>query len=333
MADEGVAAKVPKIDAKTKKILIPVLVVAAAYVGWRYYSASGETDDSVPATGNEFGDTNTDPSGVLGAVSPTNSYGSTDGQEPVTTSDYGFTGKTNAQWTQYVTTQLQQSDRWSYTDIVEAVGNYLNNKPLTTAQQSIVQAAIAVGGYPPSGSHTIISGGNTALTVAPTGVKVGAVTDDSVTLTYSAVPGAVGYRAYRGLGASVGSSSSTSMTLVGLRPNTSYAVGIKAVSGSGTEGPMSTKVTAKTKGTVLKAPGKPRVSSITKTTAHVTSTSVAGAEGYNWYVNNIAHGHSDSPSYGLTGLKSKTSYQVSVRADTSTGAPGPTSATTSFKTK
>lgn len=330
MAEEGAGPGLPAAIKKNQKIIIPVVLVAGAYVAWRYYSAPA-AEDTGTITDGEFGAVDGSIPGVLGAVKEGNAYGSGT-QEPATTSDYGFTGTTNAQWTQYATTQLQQSDTWSYTQIVTALGNFVNNKPLTSDQQSIVQAAIAVAGYPPSGSHTIIPGGDTGLTVAPSGLRV-TTTDDEAVLTFNPVPGAASYRAYRGIGSNIGTAQGTTITVGGLQPGTTYNFYVRAITASGKQSPASAKVAGKTKDRKLKAPSTPRVSSVQKTSAHVTTGKVTGADGYNWYVNGTAHGHSDGPAYTITGLKSRTSYKVSVRADTSTGAPGPSSGHASFKTK
>lgn len=323
----------PGVGKVDKKIVIPIAVAAAAFIGWRFWVARSAPADDGTVTDGEFGAVDSSIPGVIGAVSPDNSYGSGD-PVPQGTDSYGFSGTTNAQWTQYVTAQLQQaSDSWSYGDIVTALGNFLDNRPLSDQQQAIARAAVAVGGYPPSGSHTIVPGGNTAITVAPTGLKVASTTATTATLSFGAVAGATGYRAYRGTGSNVGSSNTSTLTVSGLKPNTSYTFTVKAVSASGATGPDSGPATGKTKGVTLKTPAKPKVSAIAKTSAHVSTGASPDADGYNWYVNGVAHGHSDHPSYTLSGLKSKTTYRVSVAADTSTGGPSKASALTSFKTK
>lgn len=320
----------PKLG-KDKKIIIPIAVVAIGYIGWRYYQASqGSGQDVAAADAGDFGDGSSIPS-VIGAVSPDNSYGSGGGDSGNTTQ----TGQptTNAEWTNLVAEKLSASDSWSYTDIVSALGNYLNSRPLSTQQQQIVQAAIAVGGYPPVGSHSIIPGGDTAITVAPTGLKAGTVTANSVTLVFGAVAGAAGYRAYRGVGSNVGSSVGPSLTVSGLQPNTSYTFNVAAVTASGASGPHSAPVTVKTKTVTLGKPSTPRVTAITKTSAHVSTNKVPNATGYDWWINGVAHGSSDGPAYTVTGLKSRTSYRLNVLADTATSGPGPKSDTRTFKTK
>jgi hypothetical protein len=171
---------------------------------------------------------------VAGAVSDTNSYGLSGGSssDTSTVDSYGFHGTTNDQWTQYASTQLSVSDVWSYTDIVTALGLYLNGRPLSPIQQQIVQAAIAVAGYPPVGQHPIIpatgSSSSAGTLPAPAGLKASNVTKSSVTLSWSSVAGASSYNVRQG-GSSVSSPSSTSTTVTGLSPHTSYTFDVAAV--------------------------------------------------------------------------------------------------------
>lgn len=322
---------VPKVGKVDKKIIIPIVVAGAAFVGWRYYQASQGTGDDVAVDEEgDFGDGSSIPS-VIGAVRDDNAYGSGSSGDSGNTQSSNPT--TNAEWSNIVADKLSASDSWSYTDIVTALGNYLNARPLSTGQQQIVQAAIAVGGYPPVGSHTIIPGGNATITVAPSGLKASKVTADSVTLAFSAVPGAAGYRAYRGAGTNVGSSVTNTLTVSGLQPSTKYTFNVAAMTAAGTTGPHSSSITVSTSDLKLATPAKPRVSSVAKTSARVTTGAVKGATGYNWYINGIAHGHSDGPTYVVSGLKSRTTYRVKVAADIASQAGGKSSPETTFKTK
>jgi hypothetical protein len=324
---------IPKIGPVKKPVVIAVGVGAVGMLGYAYYrSRSSAATDTTDPTSPDYVDPGTLPA-VAGAVDDSNLYGSGTSTS-TTTSDYGFTGTSNSQWTQYATTQLQQSDSWSYTDIVTALGNFVNNKALTATQQQIVQAAIAVAGYPPEGSHTIIPGGDTSPTVAPTGVHVTSTTTTTVALSWTAVAGADGYRIYRsGVSQVVGEAFTTSGTVGGLTPNTSYSFSVAAHNSSGTIGPKSSAVSAKTKGVTLATPHVPTISAVSRSSAHGTTAKVTNATGYNWYLNGVAHGHSDAPSYTFQGLKPKTRYEASVAADTATGAPGKQSARKSFTTK
>lgn len=328
---------IPKVGPVDKRVVYGVGAGAVAFVAWSWYRSRGAADQAAtdPAATSDFGTDGTVPE-VLGAVPSDNSFGRSDTTTDTTQTgvdSFGFTGTTNAQWSQYVVNQLVASDKWSYTDIVAALGAFLAGRPLDTLSQSIVQAAIALGGSPPVGTPTIIPGGNTAITVAPTGVK-GTATANSVTLTASPVSGAAAYRAFRsGMVGDVGTATAPSITVGGLRPNTSYTFTVAAVSSAGKVGPRSAAVTVKTKAITIGRPTQPRVSSITRTSAHFTTGRVTGADGYNWYVNNALRGRTDAPAWTATGLKPNTTYTVTVAADTTTQAPGPKSPGTPFRTK
>jgi hypothetical protein len=326
----------PGIGPVKKKLVIGVGSAGAAFVLWRYWQAKQAGDSGAVAgdsDGDGYADAGTLPS-VSGAVSPDNSYGLPDGTG-TSTDSYGFTGTTNSQWTQYASTQLSAaSDKWSYGDVVSALGAFINNRPLTAAQQAIVQAAIGLAGNPPEGTHPIIPGGDVPITVAPTGLRVTATTSTSVSLAWNAVAGAGYYRAYRsGASTNVGATDGTSITVTGLTPNTSYSFQVAADTTSGSPGPRSSPVTGKTKAVTLAKPSGVKASSVTRTTAVASCSPVSGATGYNWYINGGAHGHSDAPRYTVSGLRANTAYKLSVAADTATQGPGPQSGQVSFRTK
>ncbi|MFF8495179.1 fibronectin type III domain-containing protein [Streptomyces albidoflavus] len=331
---------VPGLGSVDKRVVLGIGGLAAVFVGWKWWQARDSAAYDPEAEGIDPG--MEDPGllpPVAGAVRPGNDYGLPEGDGSSSGSDsYGFTGKTNSQWTQYAAAQLAQSARWEYTDIAQALGAYLANKALTSDQQSIVQAAIAVAGHPPQGSYVIIPGGDTKMTVAPTGLKVTATTSNSVTLSWNKVAGAQSYRAYRsGASGNVGATdgANNTITISGLQPNTEYSFQVAADSIGDLPGPKSAAVKGKTKGVTLKAPTGVKVSSITKSSAKVSWSKVSGAQLYRIYVNGSLRGASDgvNSSYTVTGLKAKTKYSVTVAGDTTTAAPGPQSKAVSFTTK
>lgn len=208
---------VPQVGPVNKKVLAGIVVSVGGFIGYRYWMSSKTSaadttvDDTSTAVTSDFADGGTEPT-VIGAVSPTNSYGADTGNTGTVdtgdSSSYGFHGTTNDQWTQYASTQLEQSDKWSYTDIVTALGLYLAEKPTTAAQQQIVTSAIAVAGYPPVGSHVLILaavpttpvGTTTPVTTpvatalkAPGKPTVSHITKSSATIAWTAVPGAASY--------------------------------------------------------------------------------------------------------------------------------------------
>lgn len=337
----GGTVTLPGVGPVKKKIVIVVGAGGAAFVLWRYWQArqAGTAADAAAAAGQDPGmaDGGVLPS-VSGAVSPDNSYGIPSGtsSSSSSTDTYGFTGTTNSQWSQYAANQLSAaSDKWSYGDVVEALGAFINNRPLTSTQQQIVQAAIGLAGQPPEGTHPIIPGGDTTITVAPKNLRQwDAPTSTQIGLQWDAVAGAVHYRIFRsGQGEPVGDSADTKFHAQGLTPNTTYGFQVAAVTASNQVGPKSGTYTGRTKPVALARPSGVRVSGVTRTSATASCTAVAGATGYNWYLNGVAHGHSDGPKYTLGALKPNTVYRLSAAADTATQQPGPQSGQISFRTK
>jgi hypothetical protein len=327
----------PGVGPANKKMILAVGGAAAAYGLWRYWQASQAASAPVPgdSDGDGFADAGTLPS-VAGAVRPENDYGLADGGG-AGGGGGGFTGTTNSAWTQYAAQALSgASDKWSYGDIAAALGAFIANRPLTGVQQEIVQAAIAMAGPPPEGTHPVIPGGDVPITVAPGHLRAwGTATDTQIGLQWDKVAGANHYRLFRSdLGSEpIGDSVDTTAYARGLTPNKSYTFQVAAISASGKTGPKSAAFTAKTKPVSLAKPSAPKVSLITKTGATLTTGAVKGATGYLWYVNGTDRGHSDGPRQAISGLRPNTSYRVHVRADTATQAPGPASADTTFKTK
>ncbi|MEH0582546.1 fibronectin type III domain-containing protein [Streptomyces sp. B21-108] len=331
----------PGVGEVDRRVLLGVGGVAAAFLGWKYYqsrSAAAYDPEAAPVEpGME--DAGVLPS-VSGAVSGDNSYGlpAGDGSNSGSSTDsYGFKGTSNSQWTQYAANQLSQgSDSWSYAAIVGALGKFVANRALTSGEQEIVQAAIAVAGYPPEGSHVIIPGGDVPVTVAPTGLKVTKTGNDYVNLSWSPVAGARDYRVYRsGAGSSAQAAGAGSTTVYGLQPNQSYSFQVAAVSMGGSVGPKSAGVTGKTTAVALKAPTGVKITSVTGSQATVSWTKVPGATSYKVYVNGQLKASPDgtASSSRISGLAKKTKYTVTVRADTANQPDGPASSGASFTTK
>ncbi|MGW2795180.1 fibronectin type III domain-containing protein [Streptomyces sp. NPDC001251] len=238
-----------------KKYVVGIAGAVGAYVIFAYYRATRAAKDSAAQTPVDpaFGDGEVLPT-VPGAYTP-GGGGIAGDAEPPSTDQFGFHGTTNSQWTQYAATQLSQSAVWEYTDIITALGQFLNNRPLTAQQQQIVQSAIAVAGYPPEGSHVIIPGGDVVNLVAPTGLSATAVNDTTVTVKWSAVAGAAGYQVYRG-GSMAASVNTTSATVAGLTASTAYSFTVAAFNAAGTLGPMSGAVSVTTKAKPVVTPPK-----------------------------------------------------------------------------
>lgn len=326
MADE---VKVPKVGKVDKKYLVPILAAAAAFVGYRYWKARQDAANAPVDPGFE------DMSGGLGpgVTRPAGDYGLPADSSTTGNSTGGFQGTTNSQWSEYVTDRLQQDGRWSYSVIAVALGNFLSDKPTTSDQQDIVRAAIGIAGQPPVGYHTIISGGNTSLTVAPTGVSAATNGPAGLRVSFAGVSGAATYNVYVN-GSVRGSGTRSPLEIVGLTPGTSYSVQVAAVSASGQPGPKSSAVTGKTAGATMSKPATPRVT-VNSGGGRVTLTTSAipYATSYRWFLNGKIANSTNGPAVTLTGLKPKSRYSVFVQAQAATGKPGPSSSSTSFTAK
>lgn len=324
---------VPKIGKVDKKVIVPIGVAAVAFIGYRYWKARQDVGDGEPVDpGYE------DLQGGLGPgqTRPNGDYGLPDDNEDSGNSTGGFRGTSNSQWSEYVTDRLQQDDRWSYSTISIALGNFLSDKPLSSEQQDIVRAAIGIAGNPPVGYHTIIPGGNTSISVAPSGVAGSATGADKGRVSFVGVSGAVSYNVYVN-GSVRGTGTASPIDVTGLTPNTSYSVQVAAVSASGGVGPKSSSVTLKTQGTTLSKPSQPKISSDAGGgRVTFTTSSVPYATTYQWFLNGKIFNSTSSPAVTHTSLKPKARYSpgVSVRALGPAGtAPGPMSITKSFTTK
>lgn len=334
----GGTVDIPKVGPVKKRTLLIVGGGAAAYVVWRYWQTS-QAGDSGAVAGDSDGDGYADAGTIPAVAGQGGPIGDGSGQkEPPSADQFGFHGTTNSEWTQYASTQLSAaSDKWPYGDVLEALGQYLANKPLTDVQQAIVGAAIAAAGQPPEGTHVIVPGGNVPITVAPTGLTATPVDTDSIDLKWNPVAGAAGYRIYRsGSTSNVGSSADGAARVDGLQANTAYSFQVAAVSSSGTVGPKSSPpVKATTKAMQLKAPTALKVESTTKSTVMLRWAPVAGASGYRIYTSESKEnvGASKDTRFQLGGLKANHTYRIHVRAEDNHGATGPSSATVSAKTK
>jgi hypothetical protein len=320
---------VPKLGPVKKPVLFGILGGGAALVGWRYYKARQNAAAAVAdptSTDGTFGDPGAIPA-VSGAYTG-QQVGLPDGSTPPASSDYGFTGTTNSQWSQYVATQLSNSGTYDYATVLTDCGVYLLGRPLSSAQQQVIQAAIAVAGYPPEGSHPIIGGGDTAITVAPGGLTATSVTGTTATLSWSPVAGATHYRVYRkDLGLeTVGESNDPSWQARGLAAGKSYQFQVAAVTASGKNGPLSGFITVKTPAVVLKAPAGLKATGVTATTASLSWAPVPGATSYRLYRSDTGQesaGDSRDPSWQARGLKPGTAYTLYVHAVDNNGTNGP----------
>lgn len=165
----------------------------------------------------------------------------------------------------------------------------------------------------------------------PTGLAVGTPTSNTVPLTWDPVPGATGYRVYRG-GSLAGRPDDASYTVTGLAASSIYQFAVSAV-GPGGESDLSDPVTVTTAsgGTLPAAPTGLKVGTVTPTSVALSWSSVPGADRYHVYRDGAHVTSTESTSYTAAGLSTTTTYRFSVSAANSIGE-GPQSAAVSATT-
>ena len=171
------------------------------------------------------------------------------------------------------------------------------------------------------------SGGPTLAT--PTSVRVTNVTDSSVALAWTAVPGADGYSVARdGTVVTPFPVAATTYTNTDLPSGTSFVFTVRAVTVAGAVSAPSAPVAAATTGTPppVGIPTGLAVTATTETTIALAWTPVAGASGYVVARDGASVGNVTAAAFTDTGLAPSTSYTYVVRALDGTGAAGPPSA-------
>jgi len=211
---------------------------------------------------------------------------------------------------------------------------YSSNTRVATVSDGTVTAVAA-------GSATItvttIDGNKTAsssvtITLAipatPTGVTASAASATSVTVSWSSVTGATGYKVYRSTSASgtyskAGDATTASYTDTGLTANTTYYYKVSASNSVG-ESSQSSSVSAKTSESIPAVPSV-WVSAVSSTSVTVSWSSVTGATGYKVYRSSSSSGtyskvgDATTTSYTDTGLTVNTTYYYKVSASNSAG--------------
>lgn len=162
---------VPKVGKMPKPVIISMGVVLVGYLVYHHYTKAATAASTGPTTSDQ---TTADTSG---AGDVTNTAGG-----PYTYGGYGQSGGyylnpssgsvssflTNAQWSQQAVSDLV-NDGYDAATVATALGLFLGGQGLTSDQQNIVRAAIALEGSPPVGSFSIKSVTSTPVsTPAPT---------------------------------------------------------------------------------------------------------------------------------------------------------------------
>lgn len=324
---------------RTKKVYVYVPVgLAGAYVLWRWYQASRATGEDTPAASD--GTYSTDDlseyglSTTGGSTSVGGNTGSvvTDGTNPNAIDD-------NSEWTAAAVERLGNAG-YDQATVYGALGEFLGRKALDKNEASIARSALAAAGQPPEGRPwTVIeeaTTGGTGTLAAPSGLKATEIMPTSVTLTYSAVPGAASYSAYDSRSAFVaGSGQGTTIRVGSLTPNTKYSFSVAARSSTGKAGPKSTPVSFTTKPAALKAPTGLKVSDTGQRHASLVWSPVAGAGAYLLQQEKPSRTwESVDASDVAMGLSPNTAYRFRVAGlQPGTRTPGPWSPWVTARTK
>lgn len=243
------------------------VVVIAGYMYWRNKQSSTAATDA--AVSDTVTDPNADAAG-LGAdtYDPSGTYGygydyssgATGYQSPVNqtipvTSEQQIT--TDAAWDSAAVAQAGDIGV-DPTALSSALGRFLAGLCVDAAQADLVRQAEGLLGRPPQSATLEIhicppsgSGGSTspgAGLAAPGGLHVTSSTTTHVSLAWTAVPGATGYRLYRSdVSTNVGSTSGPAGTVGGLSHNKTYKFHVRAIGSDGKYGAASATVSGKTK--------------------------------------------------------------------------------------
>src|SRR5262249_12460803 len=157
----------------------------------------------------------------------------------------------------------------------------------------------------------------------------------SVSLSWSAVPSAVGFNVYRNGGKVTGSPiAGTSFTDTGLAPGTVYGYTVKAVDSAGVEGAASSPANAQTTGTsTVPAPTNVTIGAVSAASVSLSWTAPAGVAGFDVLRGTTSGGPYAKVNGSLittntfadTGLTPSTTYFYVVKSEDSAGGLSPPS--------
>lgn len=240
-----------------KKAVMVAAVFAGGVVAYAYYTRSsrggggdaapsGGPDPSIdPFTGlpyaDEFnmGTAGQGPS-YQGIYDPATGQWITPGSQTVT--GYG----SNAEWSQKALLVLTATG-YDGVAVSGALGNALNGVAVTNDQLNMFNTARALVGEPPYPFPAIVHAGTPGSGTTPvtsvgkvTGLHASHIDRTAVTLEWTKVPHAVGYQMSRN-GSVFQSVVYSKGSVYGLRPNTTYTLGVRAIGpGSKFYGPIAT---------------------------------------------------------------------------------------------
>jgi poly(3-hydroxybutyrate) depolymerase len=180
--------------------------------------------------------------------------------------------------------------------------------------------------------NQITSGFSASIPAVPVGLTVGATTNTTVALSWTAVSGATSYTVYRN-SVSVGTTTTNAFTDTGLTANTTYSYTVSASNVKGSSGQSAPVNATTTNASVPAQATNLMVGTVTATSIALSWSSVTGATSYDVYRNggNTPIGTTTSTSYTDTGVVAGTTYTYSVAAVNANGV-GAQSATVSATT-
>ncbi len=215
----------------------------------------------------------------------------------------------------------------SFTEVGTSSGTYHN----VTGLNDDTTYYFKVKAYNTTGysSYSSSANGKTQLKplVAPTGLALSSITNQSMTLSWTPVSGATSYKIYKSTSSGNSTSyytstSSTSKSITGLNSGRTYYFWVTGVRNN-VEGLKSSSKSGLTKPTY---PSGVSVGSATTSSLRISWNSVAGASGYKVYRSTSSNGSysyiatTSSTSYTNIGLTAGKKYYYKVQAYNNTGS-------------
>jgi chitodextrinase len=190
-----------------------------------------------------------------------------------------------------------------------------------------VRARDAAGNWSvPSGEVILATLADTAPPAVPAELKASSITAIKFTLKWAAAKDDVKVTAYEVFqdGVSLGATSTTSRSVVGLAPATRYAMTVRAGDAAGNWSEQSEVLSVTTALDTNKpsVPGELTVSSVSPvgfTLSWTPSTDNVGVTGYEVFRAGVSQGVATSPAFTFAGLTPATTYAVRVRARDAAG--------------
>lgn len=318
---------------RKRYVLIPA-AAAAAFVAYRWYSASRAAADQPAASDGLYTSPDMADYGLSTTGGPTTVTGNTgstvtDGTNPNAIDD-------NAEWTQKAVERLGNAGYDSAT-VYAALGEFLARRSLDASEASIARSALAAAGQPPVGGPYSVIEAATTGTATPdtvTGLHVTKAGTTYINLAWTPVTGVAEYAVSRsGAGNTTSRASGGSTTIYGLQPNTAYSFQVAGVGSTGKVGPKSTSVSTRTAVQPIGKAAEPTISALTRTSFRATTKAIPGATRYRWWLSGHEQPSTESPYRDFTGLKPNTSYSVGVQGDSQGQNPGAMSRTRTVRTK